>query len=294
MARVGYVGLGTMGGRIARRFLAAGHEVRGYNRTRERAAPLEAEGLILCDNPRQVAEGSEYVFSMVTSTNALEAVALGEDGILGGLGADQVYVDMSTVSPEFSRRLAAQVRERGAHMLDGPVSGSVETLEAGRLSVMVGGDPEVFERAREILLVIGPVVNHVGPNGQAVLMKIAVNLGLAVQMLALSEALLLAERGGIDRKTAFQVLCDSVVASPMIKYRGPFVFGLPEEAWFDVQMMQKDLLLALEAARRFDVPMPTTAVTNEMLTAARGMGYADEDFAAIFHTLARMAGSQDV
>ncbi|MGH7862641.1 MAG: NAD(P)-dependent oxidoreductase, partial [Candidatus Dormibacteraceae bacterium] len=231
MARVGFVGLGTMGGRIARRFLNSGHEVRGYNRTRERAARLVADGLILCDSPRQVAEGSEIVLSMVTNTSALEAVTLGEEGILQGLREDQIYVDMSTVSPEASVKMAVQVRERGAHMLDAPVSGSVETLEAGKLSVMVGGDPAVFNRARPILLDVGPVVNYVGPNGQAVLMKVAVNLGLAVQMLALSEALLLAERGGIDRKTAFQVLCDSVIASPMIKYRGPFVFGLPEEPW---------------------------------------------------------------
>jgi len=294
VARVGFVGLGTMGGRIARRFLDSGHEVRGYNRTRERAARLVADGLILCDSPRQVAEGSEIVLSMVTNTSALEAVTLGEEGILQGLREDQIYVDMSTVSPEASVKMALAVRELGAHMLDAPVSGSVETLEAGKLSIMVGGDPAVFNRARPILLDVGPVVNYVGPNGQAVLMKVAVNLGLAVQMLALSEALLLAERGGIDRKTAFQVLCDSVIASPMIKYRGPFVFGLPEEPWFDVHMMQKDMLLALEAARRLEVPMPTTAVTNEMLTAASGMGYGDEDFAALFHTLARMSGVQDV
>ncbi|MGH7775735.1 MAG: NAD-binding protein [Candidatus Dormibacterales bacterium] len=131
-----------------------------------------------------------------------------------------------------------------------------------------------------------------GENGQAVLMKVATNLGLAVQMLALSEAVLLAEKGGIDRATALQVLLDSVIASPMVRYRGPFILEMPDEVWFDVNMMQKDMLLALEAGRKFDVPMPTTAVTNEMLTATRAMGFEAQDFAVVFHALARMAGME--
>lgn len=292
MARLGFVGLGTMGGRLARRLLAAGHEVIGYNRTRSRAAWLEEAGLAFCTSPREVAERSEMVFSMVSDTAALEAVALGQEGILAGLRAGQVWVDISTVSPDVSRTLAAQVRERGAHMLDAPVSGSVETLEQGRLSVMVAGEPEAFEQAKPFLLDIGPRVNYVGENGQAVLMKVATNLGLAVQMLALSEAVLLAEKGGIDRATALQVLLDSVIASPMVKYRGPFILEMPDEVWFDVKMMQKDMLLALEAGRKFDVPMPTTAVTNQMLTATRAMGFEAQDFAVVFHALARMAGME--
>jgi 3-hydroxyisobutyrate dehydrogenase-like beta-hydroxyacid dehydrogenase len=121
-------------------------------------------------------------------------------------------------------------------------------------------------------------------------MKIAVNLSLAVQMLAFSEGVLIAEKSGISRETAVQVMLNSVIASPMVKYRGPFVLKLPDEAWFDVNMMQKDMLLALELGRQLDIPMPTTAVTNEMLTAARGMGLAKEDFAVVFHALARMSG----
>lgn len=287
---LGFVGLGTMGGRIARRLLAAGHPVSGYNRTAARAAWLEAEGLVLCGSPREVAARSDVVFSMVSDTRALEAVVLGEDGLHRGLRPDAVHVDMSTVAPEASRRLAALARECGAWMLDAPVSGSVVTLEEGRLSIMVGGEREVFERVLPALRAIGPVVTHVGGNGQAVLMKIATNLSLAVQMLAFSEGVLIAEKGGIDRATAVEVLLNSVIASPMIRYRGPFVLSMPEEAWFDVGMMQKDLLLALEAARRLDVPMPTTAATNELLTTARAMGMADRDFATVFHALARMAG----
>jgi 3-hydroxyisobutyrate dehydrogenase-like beta-hydroxyacid dehydrogenase len=175
-------------------------------------------------------------------------------------------------------------------MVDSPVSGSVITLQEGKLSVMVGGRPETFERVKPLLLDIGPKVTHVGDNGLALAMKIAVNLSLAVQMMAFSEGVLLAEKSGIARETAVDVLTHSAVASPMIQYRGPFVLQQPEEAWFDVNMMQKDMLLALELGRQLDVPLPTTAVSNEFLTAARGMGMAKLDFAVMFDVLARMSG----
>ncbi len=199
---------------------------------------------------------------------------------------------MSTVSPAASTALAAQVASLGGQMLDAPVSGSVSTLEQGKLSIMVGGDRAAFERVRPILEAIGPKVTYVGGNGQAVLMKIAVNLSLAVQMLAFSEGLLLAEKSGIPQATAVEVLLNSVIASPMLLYRGPFVRKMPEEAWFDVTMMQKDMLLALEMGRQLDVPLPTTAVTNEMLTAARGMGLARQDFAVLYEVMARLAGAR--
>jgi 3-hydroxyisobutyrate dehydrogenase-like beta-hydroxyacid dehydrogenase len=288
--KLGFVGLGTMGGRVARRLLRAGHEVRGYNRTPAKAAWLVDEGLNLCDSPREVAEASQVVFCMVTNTQALEHVVLGPDGILAGLGPGKILVDMSTVSPAASRTIAAKVRAKGAQMVDAPVSGSVSTLEAGQLSIMVAGDRSAFEAVKSILLEIGPSVDYVGENGKAVQMKIAINLCLAVQMVAFSEAVLIAEKGGISREDAVAVLLKSVIASPMLKYRGPFVLDLPEEAWFDVDMMQKDMLLALESGRRLDVPLPTSAVANEILTAARGMGLAAKDFAAVFEVLARMSG----
>jgi 3-hydroxyisobutyrate dehydrogenase-like beta-hydroxyacid dehydrogenase len=293
MAAVGFVGLGVMGGRIALRLLRAGHSVTGYNRTRAKAAWLEAEGLRLAGSPRAAAEAADITFSMVTGTAALEAVTEGPDGVLQGLGPGKVYVDMSTVSPSASRELAGRVAERGAAMLDAPVSGSVVTLEEGRLSIMVGGDREVVDRVRPVLQDIGPTVTHVGPAGQAVLMKIATNLSLAVQMVAFSEGVLLAEKAGIPRETAVEVLLRSVIASPMVRYRGPFVLKQPEEAWFDVDMMQKDLLLALEAGRELDVALPTTAVSNQLMTAARAMGLRERDFATVFTVLARMSGLEE-
>lgn len=290
MARIGFVGLGVMGGRVASRLLGAGHTVTGYNRTRAKAEWLLAEGMRWGDSPRAVAEAADVTFSMVTGTAALHAVTEGPDGILAGLGDGKVYVDMSTVSPAASEELAGKVAARGAAMLDAPVSGSVVTLEEGKLSIMVGGDREVFDRVLPILRDIGPKVTYVGANGRAVLMKIASNLSLAVQMTAFSEGVLLAEKSGIPRETAVEVLLNSVIASPMVRYRGPFVLKMPDEAWFDVNMMQKDLLLALEAGRRLDVALPTTAVVNELLTTARAMGLERQDFATVFTALARMSG----
>jgi 3-hydroxyisobutyrate dehydrogenase-like beta-hydroxyacid dehydrogenase len=290
MANLGFVGLGVMGSRMAKRLLDAGHTVTGYNRTKSKAQWLLDAGMKWADTPRAVAQSAEIIFSMVTNTEALKAVTSGPDGILAGLGRGKVYIDMSTVSPAASREIASQVAAKGAQMLDAPVSGSVSTLEEGKLSIMVGGDRTACERARPILEAIGPKVTYVGGNGLAVSMKIATNLSLAVQMLAFSEGVLLAEKSGIARETAVEVLLNSVIASPMVKYRGPFVLKMPDEAWFDVNMMQKDLLLALEMGRGLDVPLPTTAITNEMLTAARGMGLGKKDFAVLVEVLARMAG----
>jgi 3-hydroxyisobutyrate dehydrogenase-like beta-hydroxyacid dehydrogenase len=290
MAKIGYVGLGVMGGGVARRLLEAGHEVTGHNRTRSKAEPLIAVGMRFADTPRAAAEQSDVVFSMVTNTRALAAVTEGPDGILAGLGPGKVYVDMSTVSPAASRALAERVAERDAVMLDAPVSGSVITLEQGKLSVIVGGDEAAFEQVLPILRDIGPTVTRVGGNGQAVLMKIATNLSLAVQMLAFSEGVLLAEKGGISREDAVQVLTNSAIASPMVKYRGPFVLEMPDEAWFDCNMMQKDMVLALDLGRELDVPLPSTATANEILTAARGLGVDHHDFAVMFDVLAQLSG----
>ena len=290
MANLGFVGLGSMGGEMARRLLKAGHTVTGYNRTKSRAQWLMELGMLWADTPREVASGSDVTLSMVRDTEALHAVAEGPDGLLAGLGPGKFYVDMSTVSPEASRQLALQVAERGANMLDAPVSGSLITLKAGQLSFMVGGGKDAFEAVKPILLDIGPTVNYVGGNGLAAMMKVAVNLNLPVQILAFSESLLMAEKMGIPRETAVEVLLNSVVASPALKYRFPFVLNMPEEPLFDVNMMQKDLLLALEAGRQLGVPLPTTAVANEYLTAARGAGLSDQDFVVLFQTLDRLAG----
>ena len=290
MAHLGFVGLGAMGGRVTKRLLDAGHTVTGYNRTKSKAQWLLDAGMQWGETPRSVAETADVVFTMVTNTSALHEVVGGEHGILAGLSTGKVYIDMSTISPATSKRIAAQVAEKGARMLDSPVSGSVITLEQGNLSLMVGGEEATFEQVKPILLDIGPRVNYVGSNGLAVLMKIAINLNLQVQMLAFCEGMLLAEKGGIPRETALEVMLNSVIASPSLKYRTPFILNMPDEAWFNVNMMQKDMLLALELGRELDVPLPTVSVSNEYLTAARAMGLAKQDFAVVYKVLAKMSG----
>ena len=290
MATLGFIGLGTMGGQMVARLLSKGHPVTGYNRTRSKAEWLLAKGMRWANSPRETASAADVTFAMVTNSSALGAISEGQDGLLAGLTDGKVVVDMSTVSPAVSRALADRVRAKGADMLDAPVSGSVVTLQQGKLSVMVGGRAETFARVKPILEDIGSKVTHIGENGLALVMKIAVNLNLAVQMLAFSEGVLLAEKSGIQRTTAVDVMVHSAIASPMVGYRGPFVLGQPADAWFDVNMMQKDMLLALELGRQLNVPLPTTAVSNEFLTAARGMGLAKKDFAVLFDVLATMSG----
>jgi 3-hydroxyisobutyrate dehydrogenase-like beta-hydroxyacid dehydrogenase len=292
MATLGFVGLGAMGSRLARRLLDAGHTVAGYNRTVDKARALESNGLKVAATPREAAESAAAVFSMVTDDAALRAVALGPDGILAGLGRGAVLVEMSTVSPAVTRELGDAIARGGAAMLDAPVSGSTITVEQGQASIVVGGDAAALARVKPYLAVMGPGgLTHVGALGIAKTMKIATNLGLAVQMLAFSEAVLLAEKAGIARATAVEALLKSVIASPMLKYRGPFVVGaMPRDAWFNVAMMQKDLQLALDQGHATGVTLPTTALTQEWLSTARGLGLGARDFATVFDVLAGLSG----
>jgi 3-hydroxyisobutyrate dehydrogenase-like beta-hydroxyacid dehydrogenase len=290
MAKLGYIGLGAMGSRVAKRLLDAGHAVIGYNRTKEKAQWLLDAGMSWGESPRAVAEAADIIFSMVTDTRALYSVVEGEQGILAGLSAGKVYIDMSTISPAASKQLAGRVAERGASMLDAPVSGSVITLEQGNLSLMIGGEREVFERVKAILLAIGPKITYMGENGQAVLMKVAINLNLQVQIMGFYEGLVIAEKAGIPREVAMEALLNSVIASPSLKYRTPFILQKPDEVWFNVNMMQKDMLLALELGRELGVPLPMVSTSNEYLTAARAQGLEKEDFAIVYKVLAKMAG----
>jgi len=290
MSKIAFVGLGAMGSAMVQRLLAAGHAVTGYNRTRAKAEALVSKGLKVADSARAAVEGAEAVLSMVADSDALHDVALRPDGIVAGLGQGAVWAEMSTVSPAVTRMLGERVTEKGAALLDAPVSGSSVTVAQGQLSFMVGGDAGALERIRPYLLAIGPTITHVGALGLAVTMKIAMNLGIAVQMLAFSESVLLAEKSGIRREKAVEALLKGVTASPMLKYRGPFVLGMPEEALFNVKLMQKDVRLALELGRAIGVPLPSTGLVHELFTGARGLGLAEKDFAAVFDVLATLSG----
>jgi 3-hydroxyisobutyrate dehydrogenase-like beta-hydroxyacid dehydrogenase len=289
MATVGFVGLGHMGGNMARRLLAAGYEVYGEERQREHARDLEEAGLRWRDTPREVAEATEIVFSSLPDDAALESAASGPDGLLAGLAAGTIWVDVSTVSPRVSRELAERARTRGAAMLDAPVSGSVPQVQAGTLTIMVGGDEKAYHRVEPVLRELG-TPTRIGENGQGLALKLAINVSLAVQMLALGEGLLLAARDGVDPKLALEVMTGSPIGSPMLKARAPLVLDLPDEAWFDVRLMHKDIALALAMAGELDIRLPSAEAADEALTKAEQLGYGARDIAALYQVLAQRPG----
>ena len=286
---IGFIGLGAMGSRIASRLLDAGHRVYATNRTAAKAQPLVKRGLVWLGTPREVAASGDVVLSMVTDDEALEAIAVGPQGLLAGLGPGQIYVDMSTVSPQASRQLAERVRARGARMLDAPVSGSIPQAESGTLAIMVGGERDAFAAVELLLRELGQTVTHVGPNGQGLVLKLAINISLAVQTLAFSEWLLLAERAGVDPEVAAEVMSTSSIGSPTLKARVPLLLELPEHAWFDVELMQKDIRLARRAADDLQIRVPSAAIADQILTEARTLGYAHRDLASLHAVLAETA-----
>jgi len=288
--KIGFVGLGAMGSLIV---MAAGHSVTGWNRSREKARPLIEAGMAPSATPAEAAADAEIVFSIVTDAAAVNAVALGRDGIISGLKRGGIYIDMSTIDPDASRAVAAEFTRAGSVMLDGPISGSPVTVKAGNASVMVGGDAAAFERAKPVLLAIGPKVTRIGGQGLACQMKIAVNLLLMVEVIAFGEAIALAEKGGVARDTAVDAVLKSVAASPVLGYRGPFILEgkMPQVPLADVTMQQKDMVLALDLARRQGSPVPLAAAANEMMNACRGLGIDAKDF-VVAHQVYRRLGGQ--
>jgi 3-hydroxyisobutyrate dehydrogenase-like beta-hydroxyacid dehydrogenase len=291
---LGFVGLGAMGQLIVPRLLAAGHAVTGWNRSRDKAEPLIQAGMMWADTPRAAAEKSEIVFSIVTDAKAVKAVALGPDGIVSGLAKGSIYIDMSTIEPDESRAIAAEFASAGSIMLDGPLSGSPVTVVQGNASVMIGGDEAAFERAKPVLLAIGPKVTRIGGNGLACQMKIAVNLLLMVEIIAFGEAVALAEKGGVTREAAVDAILKSVAASPVIGYRGPFILDgkMPAVPLADVTLQQKDMMLALNLGRTLGSPVPLAAAANEMMNACRGLGIDSNDFVVAHQVYRRLGGQQ--
>ncbi len=290
---LGFIGLGAMGELIVPRLMAAGHAVTGWNRSRAKAEPLIKAGMRFADSPRAVAQTSEIVFSIVTDSTAVQAVALGEHGIISGLRKGGIYIDMSTIAPDASRAVAAEFAKAGLVMLDGPLSGSPVTVKAGNASIMIGGDEAAFERVKSVLLAIGPKVTRIGGNGLACQMKIAVNLLLMVEVIAFGEAIALAEKGGVTRAIALDAVLKSVAASPVLGYRGPFILEgkMPEVPLADVTLQQKDMLLALDLGRKLGSPVPLAAAANEMMNACRGLGLDHNDF-VVAHEVYRRLGGQ--
>lgn len=290
--QLGFVGLGVMGAGIVPRLMAAGHTVTGWNRSREKAAPLEKVGMRWASSPREVAASSEVVFSIVTDGAAVRAVALGENGIIAGLARNGIYLDMSTIAPETSRAVASEFAKAGRTMLDAPISGSPVTLAQGNASLMVGGEKQAFDRVQPVLLAIGPKVAYIGGNGLAAQMKLAINLLLMVEVIAFGEAVALAEKGGVKREVAVDAILKSVAASPVLGYRGPFILEgkMPAVPLADVTLQQKDMQLVLELGRKQGTPTPLAAAANEMMNACRGFGIDHNDFVIAHEAYRRLGG----
>jgi 3-hydroxyisobutyrate dehydrogenase-like beta-hydroxyacid dehydrogenase len=281
-----------MGQAIVPRLLAAGHTVTGWNRTKEKAEPMFKLGMLWADSPREAARESQIIFSILTDTAAVKSVALGENGIIAGLRKDTVYLDMSTIDPDGSRAIAAEFAKAGLTMLDAPVSGTTLTLSLGHASLMVGGNKAAFERVLPVLLAIGSKVTHIGAQGLAVQLKVALNMTLVIEVIGFCEGVALAEKGGVPREVAVDAFLKSVVASPVLHYRAPLILEgrISDATYGNVNLQQKDMLLALDLGRKMGVPVPLGAAANEMLNACRGLGLAHHDFVTVYEVYRRLGG----
>ena len=290
--KIGFVGLGDMGQAIVPRLLAAGHSVTGWNRTKAKAAPMLKLGMGWAETPREAARESEIVLSIVIDSAAARAVALGENGIIAGLRKDAVYLDMSTIAPDTSRAIAAEFAKNGLAMMDAPISGTTLTLGQGKASLMVGGDKAAFDRVQPVLLAIGPKVTYIGAQGLAVQLKVALNMTLVIEVIGFCEGIALAEKGGVPREIAVDAFLKSVVASPVLNYRAPLILEghISDATYGNVNLQQKDMLLALDLGRQLGVPVPLGAAANEMLNACRGLGLDHHDFVTVYEVYRRLGG----
>ena len=290
--KIGFLGLGDMGQAIIPRLLAAGHAVTGWNRTKEKAAPMFKLGMLWAGSPREVASESEIVFSIVTDSEAVRALALGENGIIAGLRKNAIYLDMSTIDPDVSRSVAAEFTKVGLIMMDAPISGTTLTLAKGNASLMVAGDKAAFDRVLPVLLAIGPKVTYIGAQGLAVQLKVALNMTLVIEVIGFCEGIALAEKGGVPREVAVDAFLKSVVASPVLNYRAPLILDghISDATYGNVNLQQKDMLLALDLGRKMGVPVPLGAAANEMLNACRGLGLAHHDFVTVYEVYRCLGG----
>ncbi len=290
--KVGFIGLGDMGQAIVPRLLAGGFQVTGWNRTKSKAESLFKLGMKWADSPKLLAAESDVLFTIVTDSEAVRALALGENGIISGLRKGSVYLDMSTIDPEVSRGIGAAFSKAGLLMMDAPISGTTLTIGQGKASVMVGGDKDAFQRVQPVLLAIGPKVTHIGAQGLAVQLKVALNMTLVIEVIGFCEGVALAEKGGVPREVAVDAMLKSVVASPVIAYRAPLILEghISDATYGDVNLQQKDMLLALNLGRRMGVPVPLGAAANEMLNACRGLGLDHNDFVTVYEVYRRLGG----
>ena len=292
MANIGFLGLGDMGQAIVPRLISAGHRVTGWNRTPGKEGDLRELGMLVGKSPAEVAATSDFIFSIVTNSQAVKEVALGDAGVIHGISQSAIYLDMSTIEPEVSREVHTAFAHEGKTMVDAPISGSPVTIGQGKASLMIGGAPEVFPRVEKVLLDIGAKATYIGTSGMATQAKLSINALLMVEVIAFGEAVALAEKGGVDREIMVTAILNSVAASPVLAYRAPFILEgkMPAKPLADVTVQQKDMTLVLEQGRKLGMALPIASSANDMMNVCRGMGIDHKDFVVAHEAYLRMGG----
>ena len=290
MRRIAVVGVGLLGSAVASRLLAGGFAVSGYDTRREALNALEPRGLRAAAGVKDAVDGADAVFTILPSLDTVEAAIVGPGGIVANLARPGVVIQMSTISPTLTRRLADVAGAAGLGFLDTPMSGTSSMVERGDCTIFAGGDPALVERCRPAFAAIGKRTIHVGPAGSASLAKLATNLLVAVNTAALAEALVLGAKGGLDPQALLDILKDSAGASKMVDVRGPLMVGHRFEPQMKVELFLKDFRLMLEEGQRLGVALPLTSLTQQICTATVAAGRGGEDLAALITTLERMAG----
>ncbi|MFA5594654.1 MAG: NAD(P)-dependent oxidoreductase [Trueperaceae bacterium] len=290
MMRIGFVGLGTMGAPMAHRLLAAGYDVTVHNRTRSREEPLAAAGAKRATSPRAAAEGADVVFTMVSDTPDVQAVVLGENGVALGMKKGGVLVDMSTISPATTRRIATAVLEHGVDMLDAPVSGGSEGAEKGTLSIMVGGELAALEQVRPVLQHLGSTITHVGSSGAGQVAKAVNQTIIAGTYAAVAEGMALAMAAEIDVEAALQALGGGAAGSWVLANRARNMIEGSYPLGFRTRLHRKDLGIALSAAKELGVAMPVAAYVEQLETSLVKRGFGDEDVSNLARVVREQAG----
>ncbi|HXF62221.1 MAG TPA: NAD(P)-dependent oxidoreductase [Caldilineaceae bacterium] len=288
--RVGFIGLGIMGRGMARNLLKAGFPLRVWNRTASRMQPLVDEGAEAGESPADVAAHSDIIITCVSDTPDVEAVILGENGVIHGAKPGSLVIDCSTISPKVTKEIAAKLAEKGIHMLDAPISGGSEGAARGTLSIMVGGDADQFERAMPVFQAMGKTITHIGPSGTGQTVKLVNQVLVVGNCLAMCEALLLAQAGGVDLQKTYDAISQGAAGSWMFTNRGPQIMRRDWRPGFTVALQQKDLRLVLEAADELGVPLAGTSLIFNLYRTLEARGLGEEGNHALIKALEALAG----
>lgn len=287
---VGFIGLGIMGMPMARNLIKAGFEVIVYNRTASKTERIVSEGAKKAGSPRELAKESPVVITMVSDTPDVESVILGKNGVIEGIKPDSVVIDMSTISPQATQAIAAHLREKGAHMLDAPVSGGEQGAINGTLSIMVGGDARIFERCQPILKAVGKNIIHVGSNGMGQTVKLMNQILVVGNLNAVVEALVFAQKSGVDLEKAIEAVKGGAADSWQLANQAPRIIRRDFRPGFMIDLMQKDLKLIMEAAEMIRTPLPVTSLIHQMYYSLQAAGEGNSGTQALVKVMERLSG----